>query len=320
MLVSGATNPSSDVPEKLRLLAGRLICFAEGSFEPSPPPALLEELTDELLVVALDAVNAVAITSGAKMSGKARLRLLAWVVADARGASTPMEKPLAETVGKRLERQALKVRAEIDCAVEAAIELRDLAHARARADPAHRASLRADLAVIDDTVRLAREKAAREVYVGFHELDQLLPARVQREALPPVLAAAVRVADEPQPALPAIPRGLAVSLGHDGLQALWAHAADHGFALQESEDWAELLPGLVRETLDRAAVAYAEGQVDTTEALEAKYKAAYAQCPRCDQFEGELEARDERIETLETYISVLEESLRQAKRGAHSEI
>lgn len=34
------------------------------------------------------------------------------------------------------------------------------------------------------------------------------------------------------------------------------------FALQESENWAELLPGLVRETLARAVVAYAEGQVD----------------------------------------------------------
>ena len=35
---------------------------------------------------------------------------MAWVVADARGATEPLEKALADTVGKRLDKQAQKVR------------------------------------------------------------------------------------------------------------------------------------------------------------------------------------------------------------------
>ena len=69
------------------------------------PPRLLEKLTDELLVVASDVVAGVA-AEEQPLSGNAALRLLAWTVADARGAAIAMDKPLALTVGKRLDRQS----------------------------------------------------------------------------------------------------------------------------------------------------------------------------------------------------------------------
>ena len=44
------------MPEALRRLARRIRSYPEGKFPPSSPPALLFQLTDELLVVASDAL------------------------------------------------------------------------------------------------------------------------------------------------------------------------------------------------------------------------------------------------------------------------
>ena len=90
----------------LKSIAERILPFDKGNFSPSPLPALVNVVTDELLVMAKEIVAAVAAAAQPKLSGKAQLRLLAWVVADARGARVAMEKALAETVGKRLDRQA----------------------------------------------------------------------------------------------------------------------------------------------------------------------------------------------------------------------
>jgi hypothetical protein len=87
--------------------AERLQRFPDGKFSPSPKPALLDKLTDAHLVVASEVVADVS--DCYKISGRLRQRLLAWVVADVRGADLVMEKELAFTVGKRLERQAEKV-------------------------------------------------------------------------------------------------------------------------------------------------------------------------------------------------------------------
>ena len=65
-----------------------LVSWGEGSFTPAPPPALLDKITDMLLVVASDAVSAVGAEEPA-LSGNATFRLLAWTVADARGANLP---------------------------------------------------------------------------------------------------------------------------------------------------------------------------------------------------------------------------------------
>ena len=96
--------------DALQALARRLRSFPGGDFEPSPPPHLLDDLTDELLVAASDAVAVVAAEVTPRVAGRARYRLLAWTVADARGAQQPLSKAEAETVGKRLEAQAKRTR------------------------------------------------------------------------------------------------------------------------------------------------------------------------------------------------------------------
>ena len=92
------------------MLARRIRTFPEGEHTASPRPPLLHELTDEQIVVGTRAVKAVAGESPA-LSGNKTFALLAWTVADARGAAVPLERALALTVGKRLDRQDLAVRA-----------------------------------------------------------------------------------------------------------------------------------------------------------------------------------------------------------------
>ena len=59
--IAVATGLPSSVVESLTKLAERLRPFTSGEFAPSPPPMLLEKLTDQLLVVYIsDAVAAVA--------------------------------------------------------------------------------------------------------------------------------------------------------------------------------------------------------------------------------------------------------------------
>ena len=167
--------------------ARRILASEEGNFTPSPPPALLDSITDELLVVASDTVEAVATQAPTKPSGKAKLRLLAWLVADARGADTPLYKALAETVGKRLERQATAVRAATADAVQLAESARAAARSAAASDSALQATLEATLAGIDADEQAALGRPRSEVYVGFHELDALLPGTNGYQPLPPDL-------------------------------------------------------------------------------------------------------------------------------------
>eukprot|EP00966_Prymnesium_polylepis_P199371 4619935-Prymnesium_polylepis.1 len=122
---SGSQKEVLEQQRALEALARRILPFAACNFSPSPPPALLDAITDELLVVASDAISTVAAEVQPQPSGKALLRLLAWVVADARGASVSLDKALAETVGKRLDRQAQRVRAQLACATRSAEEARE---------------------------------------------------------------------------------------------------------------------------------------------------------------------------------------------------
>ena len=70
------------VQDALRERAGRVLASTDERFSSSPPPALVDSITDELLVVASDAVAAAASEAQPKPSGKARFRLLAWLVAE----------------------------------------------------------------------------------------------------------------------------------------------------------------------------------------------------------------------------------------------
>ena len=169
-ILTVATGLPSGLVDSLTWLAERILPFTNGDFRPSQPPMLLEKLTDQLLVVASDAVAAVAAAASPPLSGKAKLRLLAWVLADARGAGQPLDRALAETVGKRLEKQAQKVRDILAAASAHASQARDAAHKAAAQDASLVAALASELAAIDTTERNAYASARDEVYIGFHEL------------------------------------------------------------------------------------------------------------------------------------------------------
>ena len=283
----------ANVSEQLKKLAIRQLAISrehtDCNIMPLEPPALLSSLTDELLVLASDVVKAEAARCTVKnglgpISGKAQLRLLAWVVADARGAVTRLEKDLAETVGKRLDRQAQKVRADMTAASEFAERQR--AYVNEELAKGDRDLAATKLAEIDEAEQLKLGKPRSEVYVGFHELESLLvlprpepaaapaapaapePAPASAEpGLPPVLASALQAADAPRPPSPEpppIPLDLARQLGRDGVQALWDFR--RGTVLSEliirSDDWWKLLPHLVRMTLIERSRAYDEGRRD----------------------------------------------------------
>ena len=239
---TGPAKQPEGLPDELRRLAQRIRTFTEGSFPPSPPPALVDKITDTLLVTALDVVTAVA-AEEQQLSSNAAVRLLAWTLADARGAVVPLDKPLALTVGKRLHRQAQSVRAVLAAARDEAT--------LARGNPNLTAAEQAD---IDATEQAAFDRARAEEYVGFHELLSLLPSAepaAQATDAPTTAAAATAATTATAPAAatatatvsaatPAatttqsehvidnsIPPDLVEALGRDGAQCMWDCCSEH---------------------------------------------------------------------------------------------
>ena len=274
--MAGGQKRRAERAEAIGSLAERILAYPDGTFVPSPPPQLLQTLTDEDITVAADAVEAVVAKQQPRPSGRAQFRLLAWTVADARGAVRALDMAAAEAIGKRLDRQAQRVRramaAESASACVARLEL-----SGGMADPA---ILQQGMAAIDAQERARLESLRAEVYVGFHELEALLPG----DAAPPVnvardlhtvLAAALESADiaskiaaaeqENEENLPPIPAELAMELGRDGVQALWDHRSTYmgpGWTMEGSQDWYGLLPSLVGHTLIDKKIAYGEGKID----------------------------------------------------------
>ena len=146
--------------------------FSEGCLEASPPPALLTELTDALLTVAATAVETAA-DELEPLSRNVMLRLLTWTVADARGAVKIMPKADALVVGKRLYKQAGKVRDEMQLASSTAAQERcDLAGQ----GPALSRQLAEEHAQINAKEQRTFDNADTEVYVGFSELHRVAAA------------------------------------------------------------------------------------------------------------------------------------------------
>ena len=87
-LTAGGQERRDKLSEALRRVANRLLPYPGGDFEPSPPPHLFDMITDEFIVVAVAAIEAVMAEQQPRPSGKAQYRLLAWAVADSRGATT----------------------------------------------------------------------------------------------------------------------------------------------------------------------------------------------------------------------------------------
>jgi hypothetical protein len=323
--VAGAAAPPS-VAEALVSSAQRILAFPGGNYTPSPPPPLLTQLTDFDLIVARDAVWQAAAAAEPKPSGSARYRLLAWVVADARGAAQPLAPPTALKVGKRLEAQALKTRGDYGAQ-------RSCARHEAAADASLAAGLPAVLAAVDEAERLAMQAARLEVYVGFHELEVAAPAATAPEPAEPQLSrveraklvvqaaheAKMEAATQQQLAeLPDIPLALAGALGPDGVQVLWDHAVDT-FVDSTHADvyvWTEALPSLVRKLLADAANAMHDHERELEKAQMGAGDLAYAQekaeraSKKMIEYADEVDAMEE---THATEIARLQGELREAK-------
>ena len=72
---AGAIKLPYDMPEALRALARRVRSLPDGDSESSPPPQLLGELTNGVVVVVSEAVAAVAAEATLRVAGRARYRL-----------------------------------------------------------------------------------------------------------------------------------------------------------------------------------------------------------------------------------------------------
>ena len=107
-------------------------------------------------------------------------------MADARGypLDEPFDKALALTIGKRLERQAQKVRDDAAAASAAAAAARQRLRESAEGSEALTAALATELAKVNEEEQASLRKPQVEVYVGFHELNALLAPKPQPE--PPV--------------------------------------------------------------------------------------------------------------------------------------
>ena len=190
VLAAGASKRLAGVELSFRQRAKEWLACGDGVFPQRDGPAIIDKITDQLLVVASDVATAVAATSAEKVSGRSRFRMLAWLVADARGSvewgfDGGLDKVLAETVGRRLDRQAQRVRDELNAACAAAEADRLRAQVAGADDDA--------LALIDDAERKAIMRARDEVYVGFTELEALLPQPAEAHVPPQPEA------EEPEP-------------------------------------------------------------------------------------------------------------------------
>lgn len=168
----------SGTSKALQELAASILASTDGNIGPSRKIVGLGALTDELLVVASDALQvAVDAAPGAKPSGKALQRCLARLVAAAMGSEVHLDPGPATTAGKRLEKQAAKVRAAaIEASIVAATQRRE-AQAAAATNGSLADGLSARLEQIDAAEAAALAAPCREVYVGFHEIAAPTVAR-----------------------------------------------------------------------------------------------------------------------------------------------
>jgi hypothetical protein len=307
--------------EALKRLARRVRSFPEGAFTPSPSPALLDEITDELLVIASDAVSAVGKEAPA-LTGNSIFRLLAWTVADARGAKAVLDKPLALTVGKRLDRQAVNVRRQISEINGRCMGACDRLRNDAEGDASRTELLPRQLEAAENEKWLSLKLISMEVYVGFTELEPLLVSESEPEPEPEPEPTPATDAQQPntgkaQYEVPTgpfthfpwylddtpmtncpVPADLEAALGPDGTAALEERQADRGF--EHSADWwSRGLPTFARSLMRELALAKRlhteeEARHDATAQQAAKDKAKDA---------GDLAAAYDEIEELHTELA-----------------
>ena len=253
------------------------------------------------------------------------LRLLAWTVADARGAVKIMTKANALVVGKRLYKQAGKVRDEMQLASSTAAQERcDLAGH----EPAlSRRRLAEEHAQINAKEQRTFDNADMEVYVGFSELIELLQPHPPPEPLPPPArrAAQLCVHDEATrdawrrageaharageawervrraEQVPPLPADLVASLAPDGLQLLFTEWTD-SMQGRDPGEWWSYLPNLVNLlTCELAQARAARRRLEVQHEEELRWLRASEPA----DVEPADDHRDEMIRECETDIDIL---------------
>ena len=293
----------------IREAAARILPFAKDDFTPTGLPAAFQVITDELLVVAEEAVASVcAAVLPTPPSLASQQRLLAWVVADTRGATTLLEKPLALVVGKRLEARAKRVRGDGAMAVAEAAAARDTMRAAAANNPTLAAVLDDDLAAIDENEKQKLDAPKKEVYTGFHELQ--VPAHADVHAATGVAIPTFEEwVQQMSPPLP-IPEGIARLLGDEGCHELRKACARY--------PWGDIgvyqlvnshIPSLVKEILfHRAQQAEEIARLETRleDEIQAEEAASSDACSARDELEelrAELLVANTRVSTLQGVIN-----------------
>ena len=193
----------------------------------SPPfrPALAKdvELSDGLMVLALEAVEAYAAAAPTpKPNGVEQKRIMALLVADAMGFQRVLAGDDVTRAGKRIHKQAKKVRDELAAACSETAAARADAYAAAATDSKLQEALATALAEIDDKELTDFSKLAYELYIGFHEIAGGVAAA-------PALAVTRRTNKLPGEAIvPKLPGWMKVQLEEEGcrelksaLRALW---------------------------------------------------------------------------------------------------
>ena len=249
----------ADAPEALRQRVQRIVKAGEGEFVASGPPKVAELVSHRLLVAASQVVQAAAAVVQPALSGRAQLRLLGRLVADSMCAAEPMDKARAETVGRRLDRQAQNVR-DVIAAIEADAEQ---ARVRARAAAAaYGGSLPGCLAAIGAAEQEDLDVQRDEVYENMDGLEA--PA----VAAPAAARAPAACVDDDldadlQMGCPPIPPRMAQLLGAEGCRELQKTCAQ-AFGVREHQLANFFLPVLVNRLLrDRAREAVAMTSIET---------------------------------------------------------
>ena len=195
---------TTGAPEKLLRRANRLVAGRPLDASCSAKLANVTELTDGLMVVALEQLEAAVAGEGANVGVTAQRRLFAKLVAGAMGVVLALSVDL-KVVGLRIDKQARKVRDQLAFASRFAAEGRVKA-----ADGSAVAEINAGERREVDRLRLER-------YQGFHELGSAGALAA------PASAAAPPSPESPSPAAGELPRWMDTLLGAHGAQAVWEH-------------------------------------------------------------------------------------------------
>jgi hypothetical protein len=161
----------------------------------------------------------------------------------------PLEKLLAKTVGKRLDRQAQKVRTTLARATKVAEVVRsDLLTVLPGGALALDGAVRR--AELDAAEKQAYEHARDEVYIGFHELEALLPGYVAPSRYPELVALHEPAGPTTLPPIPG--PDLVAALGPAACEEMrvWIQEEGGHRCLEPADSdvwWAVYLPAFVKD-------------------------------------------------------------------------